>query len=511
MCIRALAASAAFSSLVALASAQVVLVEPGHRLTRLMDSMAPLHPTQVIVEQTLPIGDIESICVDPNNGDVFFQLIVPAGSPVSTTTHVFRLSPSAGGLVTPVAVNTGFGINERGTDLQLDPWRGLLVTQDQNFLPRHRLASINPMTGAIGTWSVVTTPPIFGASTFGMDLSLGAGGSIAAPGALVFTSDAGASGIHECRYLGLASITHVPGTSLPGGGDDLVIQPDGDWIWVGDFTRPITKFLPFPPFAAFPSLLDVQTMFTNAGLGFIAGSRAAVCDVTGVIYVSFSGTTGGTGIFRIDEALTTATLLLTVGGPSFNQGVHDLEVGPSSTGLGNSLYFTVHDAVTGGEQIWEMSAGACCPVRAGSVVVPDVFARNVPNSIAAWPPGNLPKLGNLAFAVKLDDPANACGIPLGSPTALLLDFWTAAIPVPTAGCAVFGPGELMIAPPLIVASGPVAWGGPGLGAIHPLGIPFDAALCGLPAYVQGIFIPNPGPVPTNPVILTWRLDLMLGS
>ena len=228
-------------ALPALATAQVILVEPGHTLTLQMDSMAPLHPSQTLVETIGPVGDIESICFDRQSGDLFFQLINPAGSPNSTTTHVFRLSPGAGGVVTPVAINTGFGINERGTDLQLDVARNLLVTQDQNSGPPERIAFINPATGAIGTWSPVLTPPIFQLGTFGMDFSAGAGGSIVPAGDIVFTSDVGAGGIHSCTWLGPTSATHVPVAALPGGGDDIVVQPDGDWIWVGDFTSPVSS------------------------------------------------------------------------------------------------------------------------------------------------------------------------------------------------------------------------------------------------------------------------------
>ncbi|MFO1054902.1 MAG: hypothetical protein U1F36_22000 [Planctomycetota bacterium] len=498
----ALALSSAF------ASAQVVLVEPGHTLTPLMNSMAPLHPSQNVVEMVQPIGDIESICVDPQSRDIYFQLIVPFGSPISNTTHIFRLSPALGGLVTPIVVNTGFGICERGADMQLDPWRGVLVTQDQNF-GAGRLAWINPLTGMTGTWSL-TTAPVFAASTFGMDFSVGAGGSIVPPGDILFTSDVAALGLHQCTFAGLGNVTHVPAALMPGGGDDVVIQPDGDWIFVGDFNVPITKYLPFPPFAAFPSALNLQAMFAAANLPFINGSRAAVCDATGAIYVTFSGGTGGTGIFRVDETLATATLVLTVGGPALNQGIHDLEVGPSSQGKGNSLYFTVHDYVTGAEEIWEMTAAGCCPIPSAALVVPDAFALNIPRSIAAFPPGNLPRLGNAAFAVQLDDPANACGIPPMIPTVALLNFWTGSAVIPFMGCTPWTPGELMLAAPVIVVGPPIPWAGPVVGAVHALPIPFDAALCGLPAYVQGLFL-NPGPMPPNPVMFTWRLDMTLGS
>lgn len=499
---------AALLALPALATAQVTLVEPGHTLVLHMDSMAPLHPSQAIVEATQPVGDIESICVDRSTGDVFFQLIFPPGSPTSTTTHVFRLSPAAGGLVAPVALNTGFGINERGTDLQIDPATGLLVTQDQNWVPTQRIAWVNPMTGLTGTWSPVMTPPIFLGGTFGMDFSKGAAGTVVPAGDIVFTSDVGAGGIHSCTFMGPTSVTHVPVASMPGGGDDIVVQPDGDWIWVGDFLVPITQFSPKPPFTATPSALNLQGMFTAAGLPFVAGSRAAVCDITGVIYVTFSGMPGGSGLFRVDEPLTTATLVLTVGGPNQQQGIGDLELGPSTTGVGNSVYFTVHDYASGAEQVWEVTASACCPVPASSAIVPDPGALNAPTSISPFPAGITPQIGK-PFAVFLDDPGNMCTIPPGSMSFLLLNFWPGTLVFPSLGCAPAAPGDVMLALPPVIAGGPVPWAGPGLGAVHPLPIPMMASLCGLPVYLQGLWLV--GGAPSAPVVLSWRLDLILGS
>ncbi len=492
--------------------AQVTLVEPGHVLVKHMDSMAPANPSQTLFETTMPLGDIESICVDPRSGDVFVQLMHPAGAPVSQTTHIFRFTPATG-IVTPVAINTGFGISERGTDMQFDPSGQFLVTQDQNSGiagQAERIASINPVTGMLGTWSFVTTPPIFVGGTFGADFSQGNGGSIVPPGDLVFTSDGMANGIHSARFFGAASMTHVPSASLPlGAGDDMIILPNGDWVWVGDGAPPITLFKPFPPHAAMPSTLSLQTMFTSAGLQFIAGSRAAVCDVSGAIYVSFSAATGGTGIFRVDSTLMTAKLILTVGRGQGSYGLHDLEIGPSSTMACNSLFFTVHDYITGGEQIWEVTATACCPPPASTGIVPDRLALNAPQSITPWPVGNLPTLGNTGFSVQLNDPGNACVITPGSSSFLLLAFSPGSVMLPVNfGCAPGTPGEVQLSLPAITASGPVPWPGPVAGAVHALPIPFDSSICGLPVYLQGVWLDLIGP--TSPTVLSWRLDLNLG-
>ena len=57
--------------------------------------------------------------------------------------------------------------------------------------------------------------------------------------------------------------------------------------------------------------------------------------------------------------MTTATLVATVGQPAGNEGLHDMMVGPSSGGAGSSLYFTVHDFTTNGEEVWELTLPEC--------------------------------------------------------------------------------------------------------------------------------------------------------
>lgn len=331
------------------AFAQVTLVEGGHTLIQHVDSAAPLHPSQTQLE-TLSTGNIESIAIDKNTGDLYVQL-----DNFLVSTDIFKIAP--GGVVSPVALNTGFGINERGTDMHLDLVTGLLVTMDQNASPM-RVATVNPVSGLIGTYSDVTVP-LFDLSSFGMQFSTGAGGSDVPAGDIVFTSDLAAGGLHSVTFGGITQTTHVSQASLPGGGDDMIIQPDGDWVWVGDFQNGIIAFSPVPAHAGAVSGLLVETMFTNNALPFIAGTRAASCEGTGEFYISFSANFGGSGIFRVDEPLTTSTLVATIGAPNFLEGLQDMIVGPASSGVGTSLYFTVHDGPAASEEVWELTLPEC--------------------------------------------------------------------------------------------------------------------------------------------------------
>ena len=112
---------------------QVALVEGSHTLSQLVDSSVPLDASQAMLDD---LASIESIGVDPSTGDLYIQLAEHAFIPIpftekSDATHIYRVTPA--GVVSPVALDTGFGINSRGTDLHFDPVTGLLVTQDQNF------------------------------------------------------------------------------------------------------------------------------------------------------------------------------------------------------------------------------------------------------------------------------------------------------------------------------------------------------------------------------------------
>ena len=216
--------------------------------------------------------------------------------------------------------------------------------------------------GTIGTWAFFDFST--GPKTFGMDISAGVGGSDVPANEIVFTADVG-GGVKSAPFGGPA-VPHVPAPLT--GGDDLVIQPDGDWVHVGDFTQPLTAYShnPVAPFhTVTPSALDIQTIFANATLPFVFGSRATVCDSTGDLYISYSGSPGGSGIFRVDETLTTATLVLTIGQTAQGQteGLHDLILGPSTGTVGNaggnSVFFTVHDLITAGEEVWEVTVPEC--------------------------------------------------------------------------------------------------------------------------------------------------------
>lgn len=358
------------------ASAQVVLVEQtGHVLTKIVDSAAPLDLSQLLLEDPSPEADIESIGIDPATGDLFVQLQDPPGSFESLTTHIFRISPAGVVLQLSDPVDgTGFSINSRGTDLHFDPSTGFLVTQDQD--------SPNLTNSGIVTHSTVAplmanpipfVPFLFFGGTFGMDFSAGEGSSDVPAGEVLFTTDVTFSGIYSTPLLmggGAVTATHV---IPPTAGDDIVIQLDGDWVHVPDFDGVITAYLPAAPHTPFPSTggldsgleLNIEDMFDDAGLPFIFGSRATVCDTTGDLYISYSGGTGGTGIFRVDEDLNADTLVLTIGiqqdGSLGSGGLHDLTLGPSTVnpGSSNSVYFTVHNTDTFGEEVWEVTVPEC--------------------------------------------------------------------------------------------------------------------------------------------------------
>ncbi len=70
----------------------------------------------------------------------------------------------------------------------------------------------------------------------------------------------------------------------------------------------------------------------------------------------------------MNQALTAATLVLTIGQGGQNEGLQDLTLGPSTGTVGNpggnSVFFTVHDfgtggEGTGGEEVWEVTVPEC--------------------------------------------------------------------------------------------------------------------------------------------------------
>src|SRR5262249_23247060 len=126
---------------------------------------------------------------------------------------------------------------------------------------------------------------------------------------------------------------------------------------------------------------------------------------------------------------------------------------------------------------------APCQTSPSVTVVPDGGGLNAPFSIDAEPPGNLPFLGNALFAIKVDDAAGACPLTPGASTFILFAPNTGSILHGKFGCAPGAAGEIQIdIGGNLIVSGPVAWGGPGVGAIHDLPIPFDAGLCGITCF-----------------------------
>jgi hypothetical protein len=331
------------------------LVEPGHTLIKLVDSFAPLDPSHVLLDQGCIFGNqgnIESIGIDPATGMLYVQLIDIRAIPGSNTTCILSVSPAPPHTVTMINPNTGFGINARGTDLHYDPITSLLLTQDQNSVPMRIATQVPAPLGPTGTYSFVS-PGLFSVDTFGMDFSLGVGD--VPVGDIVFTSDVGGNGIHSAFFGGPVEMTH---TIPPVAGDDMVIQPNGDWVHIPDFAGVIISYSSMPPHTATPSPtgLNLQGMYMGVGLPFTCGSRATVCDTTGDFYVSNSCFPGGAAMFRVDPTLTTATHVMTINAP---EGLHDLILGPSTSGIGNSVYFTVHDNAIAGEEVWEVTVPEC--------------------------------------------------------------------------------------------------------------------------------------------------------
>ncbi|OFW00097.1 MAG: hypothetical protein A3F68_01485 [Acidobacteria bacterium RIFCSPLOWO2_12_FULL_54_10] len=109
---------------------------------------------------------------------------------------------------------------------------------------------------------------------------------------------------------------------------------------------------------------------------------ATVCDTTGELYVSYSGGFGGSGIFRVNEPLTTATLVLTIGLAGL-EGLQDLTLGRSSSGGGNSVYFTVHDSLSSGEEVWEVTVPECARVIKEITSGPDADLDGKPDVVVA--------------------------------------------------------------------------------------------------------------------------------
>jgi len=328
--------------------ADVILRDPRYTLRQIADSLTPLHPSQIAMDTACNFvndGNIESIGVDPAATALYVQISDPVSS------CLFEIDPVSGAtrLITP---GTGLTIIERGTDLLYDISTGFLLTADAP-LGAARIVQIDPATGAVGTYAWLSME----LRTLGMDISEGIGGTDVPAGDLVFTTDEMGNGIYQVGEGDPAAVLHA---TPPIAGDDMVIQPDGDWVHVGDFTATVAAYSPVHPhLMTEESLQNMQAIFQSAGLAFECGSRATVDDFTGEIFISWSCNTGGTGIFLLSEDLTTATLAVEIE-PYGTEGLHDLVFGPASDGNGCSIYFTVHDVTMATEEVWELNY-ACGP------------------------------------------------------------------------------------------------------------------------------------------------------
>jgi hypothetical protein len=353
-------------------TAQVTKVEAGHTLQKIVDSANPIHPSQSLLTSTLPQGTVESIGLDPA-GNIYVQVGSFTGGPYkSATTHIFKITP--GGVVTVLAANTGFGINNRGTDLIYHPATAQLLTQDQN---NNRIASVDPGTGTIASHAPFDFSPSLG--TFGAAIAGGIG--IVPPGYLAFVSDTIATGLYSTPFGGPA----VKHATPPTPGDDIVIQPDGDWVHAPDTSGgPLAAYNP-TTFARTDSAtgLNVRGMFLGAGLPFVFGTRLAGCSNTGEMYATYSGGPGGPAVFRVNEPLTTATMVAQIT-PPYNKGIQDIAFGKATSGWGNSVYMTVNRGDAGNAvEVWELTAPC------GTVLI-DLKPGSNPNCVQPAGGGSAP-------------------------------------------------------------------------------------------------------------------------
>jgi hypothetical protein len=385
------------------AAGSVTLAEAGRVLRQIVDSGVPLHASQTLLDtacafQSDPFipNNIESIAVHPVTGTLWVQISAGGGGDdTGVDTCVFAVSPA--GVVTPVSLSTGLRVSARGADMVFDPTTGLLLTMDETEVESEpepdvrlessarvddyaygrartkaeagvrsapqpgtvevhgRIASIDPSDGTVATYSQLSAPGFGPGGTFGMQFSAGIG--VVPAGHVVYTTDVEANGIYSTNAGGTNGPAYV---TPPEAGDYLVIQPDGDWVHIGDGGGQIIAYSPFAPHAASPSDLSVDVLLDDEGLTPTFGTRASVCSNSGTVYVSQSGEGGGAGIFRIDESLSTATLVVAI---EDGEGLHDLVVGPSSQGSGTSVYFTVWDSGQGTQEVWEVTAPECTVIE----------------------------------------------------------------------------------------------------------------------------------------------------
>lgn len=312
---------------------------------------------------------------------------------------------------------------------------------------------------------------------------------VAAAGATAridFESFAGGTAI--TRQLAPQGISLVSGTSTFGGGTPP--------------TQVVTSStnMPFPMFNA--GTLPSPTRFLSNDL-------SAPYYATGAITLALSVPRLAVGAFVADgRALAGFEIEVFFFGASLGA----IQVGPRSlpasfVGLTSDFPFTevTFRALDPGDS-WgldDLELGAC--VVASVRIVADAGGANAANSIAEWPPGTRPQLGNASFGVRTT--SSGCGISNAAIAGIGIGFGSASMPYPRGGCGPGAAGEIMIDTMQgFEVHGLQPWNGSD--ASFPLPIPSTSSLCGLAAYVQGFWLDAQGP--SGPVVLSWRVDLTLG-
>jgi hypothetical protein len=137
---------------------------------------------------------------------------------------------------------------------------------------------------------------------------------------------------------------------------------------------------------------------------------------------------------------------------------------------------------------------------AKATVRPSIFGANVPNSISAV---SKPSIGNPTFAIRVNDPAQACVTPIQA-AILVLDFGGPAnIPIPGWGCG-GGLGEVLVFPTPSQLTFVDFWFGTPV--TYGLPIPNLPGLVGLNLNTQSGFYD----IGTGDIRLGWALDLKIG-
>ncbi|MCA8978128.1 MAG: hypothetical protein KDC98_25600 [Planctomycetes bacterium] len=152
-----------------------------------------------------------------------------------------------------------------------------------------------------------------------------------------------------------------------------------------------------------------------------------------------------------------------------------------------------------------IEVGLCGPATV--IPVADTGGRNAPNSISEFPTGNMPQLGNATFRIAIDDPANSCRLTNSAIAGLAMSLSPSSSLLAGFGCGAGIAGEVMINPTQIAVVGTQPWGGSPASFSVP--IPSAPWLCGVYMNAQGFWL-DPASV-SGPVVLTWRLDIYIGT